>query len=250
MIGRVAALLYGALSYLVFFGSSLYAMGFIGNYFVPKSIDSGVAANLTEAILIDMALLGAFAAQHSVMARPAFKRWWTTIVPSQCERSTYVLLSSLILLLIFWQWRPITATIWQANGLLATALISIYWAGWVVVLGSTYMIDHFDLLGLRQVFAALRGAVPAAPTFKTPLLYRLVRHPIMLGFVIVFWAAPQMSAGHLLFAALSTGYILVGIQLEEHDLIAVFGDRYKQYRQRVPMLFPRILRRGRADAGR
>jgi methanethiol S-methyltransferase len=245
MIGRVAAVLYGVLSYLVFFGSSLYSMGFIGNYFVPKSIDSGSSGSLTESILVDMLLLGAFAVQHSVMARPAFKRWWTLIVPSHCERSTYVLLSSLVLLLLFWQWRPITTTIWQANGALATVLISIYWAGWLVVLGSTYLIDHFDLFGLRQVFAALRGSAPAAAIFQTPLLYRLVRHPLMLGFLIVFWATPQMSAGHLLFAALSTGYILVGIQLEERDLITVFGDRYKQYRERVPMLFPRILRRGR-----
>jgi methanethiol S-methyltransferase len=245
MIGRVAAVLYGVLSYLVFFGSSLYSMGFIGNYFVPKSIDNGSSGSLTESILVDMLLLGAFAVQHSVMARPAFKRWWTLIVPSHCERSTYVLLSSLVLLLLFWQWRPITTTIWQANGALATVLISIYWAGWLVVLGSTYLIDHFDLFGLRQVFAALRGSAPAAAIFQTPLLYRLVRHPLMLGFLIVFWATPQMSAGHLLFAALSTGYILVGIQLEERDLITVFGDRYKQYRERVPMLFPRILRRGR-----
>jgi protein-S-isoprenylcysteine O-methyltransferase Ste14 len=243
MIGRVAALLYGVLSYLVFVCSIVYAMGFIGNFVVPRSIDIGVSASLAESILVDVLLLGAFAVPHSIMARPAFKRWWTTIVPSHCERSSYVLQSSLLLLVIFWQWRPITMTIWRADGAPATVLISIYWIGWVIALSSTFQIDHFDLFGLRQVFAALRGAVHAAPVFKTPLLYRLVRHPLMSGLLLVFWATPLMSAGHLLFAALSTGYILVGLQLEENDLMVEFGDRYRQYRQRVPMLFPRLLRR-------
>jgi methanethiol S-methyltransferase len=249
MIGRVAALIYGLASYLVFFCSILYAMGFIGNYLVPKSIDVGSSGSLAGSILINVSLLAAFAVQHSVMARPAFKRWWTTIVPSRCERSTYVLLSSLLLLVMFWQWRPITSMVWQVDGMLASLLISIYWAGWLIAFSSTFLIDHFDLFGVRQAFAALRGTMPAAPVFKTPLLYRLVRHPLMLGFLLVFWATPQMSAGHLLFAALATGYILVGVQLEEKDLIAEFGDRYEEYRRRVPMLFPRIVRR-RAMAGR
>jgi methanethiol S-methyltransferase len=243
MIGRVGALIYGLGSYLVFFCANLYAMGFIGNYLVPRSIDIGVSASLAESIPVDLLLVGAFSAQHSVMARPAFKQWWTTIVPSHCERSTYVLLSSLLLLVIFWQWRPITMTVWQADQALATVLTSIYWTGWLIAFSSTFLIDHFDLFGLRQVFAAPRGTVTAAPVFKTPLLYRLVRHPIMLGFLLVFWATPQMSAGHLLFAVLTTGYVLVGVQLEENDLMAEFGDRYKQYRQRVPMLLPRILGR-------
>lgn len=249
MIGRVAALIYGLASYLVFFCSILYAMGFIGNFVVPKSIDVGGSAGLAESILVDLLLLGAFAIQHSVMARPAFKQWWTTIIPRHCERSTYVLLSSLLLVAIFWQWRPITMTIWQVDGAPASLLIAIYWAGWLIAFSSTFLIDHFDLFGLRQVFAVMRGAVPAAPVFRTPLIYKLVRHPLMLGFLLVFWATPQMSAGHLLFAALTTGYILMGVQLEENDLIAEFGDRYERYRRSVPMLFPRILRR-RAVTGR
>ncbi len=241
MIGGVAALIYGFVSYLVFFCSMLYAMGFIGNYFVPKSIDTAVAAGLAESFLVNLLLLGAFAIPHSVMARPAFKRWWTTIVPPHCERSTYVLLSSLLMLLIFWQWRPITTTIWHADGALAAVLISIYWTGWLIAFSSTFMIDHFDLFGLRQVLAPLRGAAPAAPLFKTPLLYRLVRHPLMLGFLLVFWATPHMSAGHLLFAVLTTGYIIIGVSLEERDLVAQFGATYEQYRRRVPMLIPKLL---------
>ena len=240
MIGPIAALLYGIASYLVFFVSFVYAMAFIGNYVLPKSIDLGSESSITQSILIDVVLLGVFAVQHSVMARPAFTRWWTNIVPASCERSTYVLISSLLLILIFWQWRPIVTTIWLLEGWPAAMLTGISWIGWLTALTSTCMIDHFELFGLRQVFDALRGAAARVLPFKTPLLYRLVRHPLMLGFLLAFWATPHMTAGHLLFAVMTTGYILVGVRLEERDLVAHFGASYEQYRRRVPMLMPRL----------
>lgn len=241
MIGRVAAVIYGLASYFVFFVSFVYAVAFVGNYPVPKTIDVGPESGLTQSILIDTVLLGLFALQHSVMARPAFKRWWTSIVPPSCERSTYVLISSLLLILIFWQWRPIVTTIWLVEGWPATILTSIYWIGWLTALASSYMIDHFELFGLRQVFDALRDASARVQSFKTPLLYRLVRHPIMLGFLLAFWATPHMTAGHLLFALMTTGYVLVGVKLEERDLVAQFGASYERYRRSVPMLTPRLL---------
>ena len=245
MIGRVAGLIYGLVSYLVSFLSFIYAMGFVGNYLVPKSIDIGRESGLAQSILIDVLLLGAFGLQHSVMARPAFKRWWTRIVPESCERSTYVLISSLLLILIFWQWQPIGTTIWHVEGWPATMLTAVYWIGWLTVLLSSYMIDHFELFGLRQVFDTLRGAAARMPQFKTPLLYRLVRHPLLLGFLLAFWATPHMTAGHLLFAVVTTGYILIGVRFEERDLVAQFGASYERYRRRVPMLIPRLSGRSR-----
>src|SRR5262245_5391554 len=245
MFARLLILFYAIVSYAVFFVSTLYAMGFVGNFRVPKSIDSGSPASPGEAIGIDLLLLGIFAVQHSIMARPAFKQWWNKILPSACQRSTYVLLSSLILLLLFWQWRPIPIRVWHVDGMAASLLIGVYWLGWLMVLASTFMIDHFDLSGLRQAFFALRGTQPPAQPFKTPLLYKIVRHPLMLGLLLAFWATPEMTAGHLLFAIMNTAYILVGLQLEERDLIAEFGTPYQQYRRRVPMLLPRIFgRRG------
>ena len=240
MTARVVALFYGLASYLVFFLASAYAVAFIGNYQVPKSIDVGPEAGLIQSILIDVLLIGLFAVQHSVMARPAFKRWWTKFVPASCERSTYVLISSLLLILVFWQWRPITTTIWLVEGWPATMLSAISWIGWLTTLTSSYLIDHLELFGLRQVFDKRRGAAASLPSFKTPLLYRLVRHPLMLGFLLAFWATPHMTAGHLLFAVVTTAYILVGVRLEERDLIAQFGAIYEQYRRRVPMLMPRL----------
>jgi len=240
VIRRVAGLIYGLASYLVFFLSFLYMVAFIGNYGVPKSIDVGSESGLAQSILIDVVLLGVFAIQHSVMARPAFKRRWTGIVPASCERSTYVLISSLLLILILWQWRPIVTTIWRVEGWPAATLTAVSWIGWLTVLTSTYMIDHFELFGLRQVLNALRGAAARVALFKTPLLYRLVRHPLMLGFLLAFWATPHMTVGHLLFAVMTTGYILVGVRLEERDLVAQFGTSYEQYRRRVPMLMPRL----------
>ncbi len=248
MSTRLPILFYAIASYAVFLVSSLYAVGFVGNYLVPKSIDVGGAANSSEAIAVDLLLFGIFSIQHSVMARQAFKRWWVKILPVACQRSTYVLLSSLILLLLFWQWRPIPVPVWQVDGIAAWLLIGVYGLGWSIVFASTFMIDHFDLSGLRQAFFALRGAEVPGQSFRTPLLYRIVRHPLMLGFLLAFWAAPEMTAGHLLFAIMTTGYILVGLQFEERDLIARFGAAYRQYRRRVPMLLPRIYGRRRAGA--
>jgi protein-S-isoprenylcysteine O-methyltransferase Ste14 len=251
MFARFPIMLYAIVSYGVFILSFLWGVAFVGNYVVPKSIDfGGPATNPAAAVVIDLLLLGLFAVQHSVMARPRFKRWWTSIVPPACERSTYVLLSSLILLLVYWQWRPIPAPIWQVDGMAAWLLIGIQALGWLIVLASTFMIDHFDLSGLRQAFFGLRGAAAPGQSFRTPLLYKIVRHPLMLGFLLAFWATPAMTVGHLLFAAVNTVYILVALQFEEQDLIAEFGTAYREYRHRVPMLLPRIFSRRHTGAAR
>ncbi len=234
---------YGAVCYVVFLGSFLYAIGFVGDWIVPKTIDSTAATTspiaLSSALLIDVTLLGAFAIQHSVMARPGFKAIWTRIVPRALERSTYVLLSSLLLALICWQWRPLPAVVWNVAArtpyLLLAALAA---SGWLIVLLSTFMINHFDLFGLRQVYLRMRGRDYSPPNFVQRALYRVVRHPIMLGFIIAFWATPHMSIGHLLFALATTGYILIGIQFEERDLLSSHGPEYAAYRARVPMLLP------------
>lgn len=244
MFARAFIFTYGLASYAVFLVAFLYAVGFVGNLVVAKSIDAGGSASLAEALLVDALLLGVFAIQHSVMARPAFKRWWTRVIPRESERSTYVLVASLLLLLIFWQWRPIATPIWHVEGGAGrAALAGVSWLGWGIVLFSTFLINHFNLFGLQQVFAALRERDVPHPEFKTPLLYKLVRHPIMLGFLLAFWATPDMSAGHLLFAAMTTGYILVALQFEERDLIRLFGLAYEEYRRRVPMLVPFLPKR-------
>jgi protein-S-isoprenylcysteine O-methyltransferase Ste14 len=235
----VIALLYGALCYTFSMGALLYGAGFVANLLVPKSIDSGAAGSVPEALLVDLALLGLFAVQHSVMARPGFKRWWTRIVPPSVERSTYVLLAGVILALLFWQWRPIAGTIWHVeDGAARLVLQVLYWSGWAMVVLSTFMINHFDLFGLRQVWLRLRETPYSQVDFKTVAFYRFVRHPIMLGLLIAFWATPQMSAGHLLFAVATTGYIFIGIFLEERDLAAAHGAQFAKYREQVPMILP------------
>ncbi len=247
MFVRLLILFYAIVSYAAFLASFLYALGFVGNYLVPKSIDVGGVTNVSEAMFVDLLLLGLFAIQHSIMARPAFKQLWAKFLPEACQRSTYVLLSSLLLLLLFWQWRSIPTPVWEIGGAAAWLLIGAYWLGWSIALASTFMIDHFDLSGLRQAFFALREAEIPAQSFKTPLFYKIVRHPIMLGFLLAFWATPEMTAGHLLFAIVNTAYILIGLQFEERDLISGFGATYQQYRRRVPMLLPRIFGRRQAD---
>lgn len=238
MILRVLIMLYAVFAYAAFLVSVAYAIGFVGNFALPKTIDVGGKASLVEALSVDAALLCLFAIQHSVMARPGFKRRWTRIIPQAAERSTYVLLSSLILLSLFWQWRPIPVEVWRTEGAAATVLQFLQMAGWLIAFTSTFLIDHFDLFGLRQGFYPSSSAGNAAPKFQMPFLYRIVRHPIMLGFLIAFWAAPVMTAGHLLFAGLSTGYILFALQFEERDLVAAFGKTYEYYQRRVPMLLP------------
>lgn len=237
-MGFLAAL-YGLVSYVLFLATFLYAIGFVGNLVVPKSIDSGVTGPLGESILINALLLGLFAVQHNVMARPWFKRAWTRVVPPAIERSTYVLLASLILCLLYWQWRPMPELIW---GVESPAVRMVLWAvcaiGWLTVLYSTFIINHWDLFGLRQVFLRLRGAAYEPVHFARKSLYRLVRHPIMLGFVLAFWATPEMSRGHLMFAAVTTLWIVISIRWEEADLVKHHGEEYRRYQQQVSMLIP------------
>ena len=233
------AFLYGALAYVVFLVAFLYAIGFTGNLLVPKGIDDGPVGPVGQAILVNVVLLLLFAIQHNVMARPGFKSWGTRIVPKSIERSTFVLLASAILLLLYWQWRPMTGTVWSVTGLTSSTILwAVFGFGWLVVLLSTFMIGHFDLFGLNQVSMNLRGQEPEPPSFKSPGFYKLVRHPIMVGFIIAFWATPEMTTGPLLFAVVTTVWILISIQLEERDLKEMLGEAYVEYRKRVPALIP------------
>jgi methanethiol S-methyltransferase len=247
---RIFFLVYGVICYALFLVAFLYAIGFVGNVVVPKGIDDGDAGPLGTSIAVNVLLLALFACQHSVMARPAFKLWWTSIVPEPIERSTYVLLTSLILFLVYWQWRPMPNIVWDVDqAAIKWPILAVCSLGWLIVLAATFMIDHFELFGLKQVWFFLRGKPLPETTFKMNMLYRYTRHPIMLGFVIAFWAAPTMSQGRLLFAAVTTVYILVAIQIEERDLMTMIGDDYRGYRKRVSMLIPLVpMKRGHGPA--
>jgi len=243
-MGGIIAVIYGLISYVLFFGTFLYAIGFIGNILVPKSIDTGAGGALLPSLLINAGLLTVFALQHSVMARPAFKKIWTKVVPKSVERSTYVLFASAALILVYWQWQPILATIWNLENTPAEVILyGLFFIGWGIVLTGTFMISHTHLFGLKQVSQRLANKKLTNPKFQVRGYYKVIRHPLMAGFIIAFWATPHMTVGHLLFAAASTGYILIALQFEEHDLIAYFGDRYRMYKEHVPMFIPRTKRR-------
>jgi protein-S-isoprenylcysteine O-methyltransferase Ste14 len=232
-------LLYGITSYLIFFGTFCYAVGFVSTLIVPKHIDSAPQSPLNLALLVNAGLLSLFALQHSIMARSGFKRWWTKFVPEPIERSTYVLFSSLCLLLLFWYWQPLGGVIWQVQSEMGQIILkSLCLLGFGIVLVSTFLINHFDLFGLRQVLLYFTGKKYEPLQFRTPFYYKYVRHPIYMGFMIAFWAAPTMTAAHLFFAVMTTGYMLVAIQFEEHDLIKQFGEKYQDYKRSAPMLIP------------
>ncbi len=230
---------YGAFSYVFFLGVFLYLIGFVGGFLVPHTIDAQPGFPFARALPVNLGLLLLLAVQHSVMARPGFKQWWTKIVPQPIERSTYVLLTNLIFVLLFWQWRPVTDVVWHVENAVGSGLLwAVFAAGWGLVLYSTMLIDHFDLFGMRQVWLHARGQSYAPPQFQVTSLYRFVRHPLLLGWMIAFWATPHMSVGHLTFAVVTTAYMLIAIQIEERDLAKLHGEPYSQYRRQVAMLIP------------
>jgi len=240
-MSRIGIFIYGLVCYAVFLGVFLYGIGFIGGFLTPTMLDGAAGRPMIEALAIDLGLLAAFAIQHSGMARPAFKRWWTRVIPEAAERSTYVLVSSLALVALFVHWQPIGGVVWTApEGAGRASVIGLYLFGWLLLLYTTFLIDHFDLFGLAQVWRRLAGKNYRPPQFRTPSLYRLVRHPLYIGWLVIFWAAPTMTVAHLVFAVMTTAYILIAIQLEERDLVAAFGNDYVEYRRRTPMLVPRL----------
>ena len=236
---KTLSLLYGVISYLAFFGTILYAIGFVGNIGVPKTIDGKPETSFLNAIAVDASLLLLFALQHSIMARPVFKRWWTRFVPEHLERSTFVLLASLCLMLLMWQWQPIGGIVWSTdNEVVKNILLVTYLLGWSIVFLSTFLINHFDLFGLRQVWLYFNNKPYTQLPFRLPLLYKMVRHPLYMGFLVAFWSTPVMTLTHLIFAVLTTGYIFTAIQLEEKDLLTSFGEKYRNYKKWVPMIIP------------
>ncbi|MEP3783312.1 MAG: methanethiol S-methyltransferase [Ascidiaceihabitans sp.] len=239
-MGRSITFIYGVAAYVIFLVTFLYSIGFVGNILMSKSIDSGASGPVARSLMINIALLCVFALQHSIMARPAFKRIWMKVIPKAAERSTYILMTCVALILIFEFWQPLARPVWDVrNTNFEMLLIMLFWIGWLVVLTSTFMIDHFDLFGLKQVYANLKKRQVTQKGFVKIGLYRLVRHPIMTGFLIAFWAAPAMSVGHLLFALVATGYIVIAVlHLEEKDLIAEIGDDYRAYQREVPAFIP------------
>jgi protein-S-isoprenylcysteine O-methyltransferase Ste14 len=241
---RIAALLYSSLVYAFFLGTFLYAMGFVNGVFVPKGIDDGAPRPLVESLAVNLGLLGLFAVQHSIMARQWFKRRWTRIVPAHAERPTFVLVTCVILCTMYAQWRPMPGTVWNVEQPVAAAALSaLSWAGWGLVLLATFLIDHFDLFGLKQGWRRFRGSTHTDPVFQVRSVYRRVRHPLYLGFLIAFWATPHMTLGHLLFAGMTTAFMLVAVRLEERDLVSAHGEDYVEYRRQVPMLIPSLSRR-------
>jgi len=238
-MGGILAVLYGIVAYVIFLVTFVYAIAFVGDIVVPKTVDSGTPGPLMEALIVNVVLLGIFAVQHSVMARQGFKRWWTRIVPKSIERSTFVVFATAALALMLWQWRPMPDVIWSVQDPIAIAVIQVvFWLGWAILLLSTFLLNHFELFGLRQVLARMMGWKLPEPQFRTPFLYKRVRHPLYLGFILGFWATPTMTMGHLLLSVGTTGYILIGIFFEERDLVHMFGDQYRNYRRQVSMLFP------------
>lgn len=247
-MARIIAFLYGLIAYVGFLLVLLYAIGFVGNLWVPKTIDSGTAGPFGQSLLINLGLLGVFAIQHSVMARPGFKEWWTKFVPKPVERSTYVLISNVLMVALFYYWQPMPAVVWDAGGAaLGTILLVLYFGGWGFLVLSSFMVSHFDLFGMRQVVINLRNQTYEHLPFKIVGTYKLVRHPLMVGWIVAFWATPVMSVGHLAFAITTTVYILIAIKLEERDLVAFFGDKYRDYQKTVPGLIPFTKRGGSGD---
>jgi protein-S-isoprenylcysteine O-methyltransferase Ste14 len=249
-MSRISIFLYGIVSYVIFFAVFLYGIGFIGGFLTPTTLDSAPHSGLGWALTVDLGLLAAFALQHSGMARPAFKRWWTRIIPEEMERSTYVMVSSLALAVLYVFWEPIGGVIWSTEGVVRNVVIGLYVFGWLLLLYTTFLIDHFDLFGLKQVWRRLGNKAYRAPVFRTPSLYKLVRHPLYIGWLTIFWAAPTMTVAHLVFALGTTAYILIAIRWEEQDLVTAFGPTYLDYQSRTPMLIPRLFGRSAGAASK